>query len=82
LNAVKSKNSEFNIDEVEIKDITDKSATVAAKSGSTVYTGSVTVTFTTTPVDTTKPLTDDLTDTKLGELADKSESTIKTAVNW
>jgi hypothetical protein len=36
------------------------------------------VTFSTTPVDTTKPLTDDLTDL-LGELADKSESTIE---NW
>jgi hypothetical protein len=32
------------------------------------------------PVITTKSLTDDLTDTKLGELPDKSESTIKTAL--
>jgi hypothetical protein len=62
LKAVKSKNSDLSIDEVEVKDIKDKSATVAAKSGSTVYTGSVSVTFTTTPVDTTKPLTADLTD--------------------
>jgi preprotein translocase subunit YajC len=80
LNAVKSKNSGLNIDEVEVKDIKDESATVAAKSGSTVYTGSVNVTFTTTPEVTTKPLTDDLTDTKLGDIKDKSESAIENAL--
>jgi preprotein translocase subunit YajC len=80
MDAVKKANSELNVNEVEIKNITEESATVAAKSGSTIYSGSVTVTFSTTPVNTTKPLVDDLTDTKLGELADKSESTIKTAL--
>jgi preprotein translocase subunit YajC len=80
MDAVKKANSELNVNEVEIKNITEESATVAAKSGSTIYSGSVTVTFSTTPVNTTKPLTDDLTETILGELADKSESTIKTAL--
>jgi hypothetical protein len=80
MDAVKKANSELNVNEVEIKNITEESATVAAKSGSTIYSGSVTVTFSITPVNTTKPLVDDLTDTKLGELADKSESTIKTAL--
>jgi preprotein translocase subunit YajC len=80
MDAVKKANSELNVNEVEIKNITEENATVAAKSGSTIYSGSVTVTFSTTPVNTTKPLTDDLTETILGELADKSESTIKTAL--
>jgi aspartate carbamoyltransferase regulatory subunit len=80
LKAVKSKNSDLSIDEVEVKDIKDKSATVAAKSGSTVYTGSVSVTFTTTPVDTTKPLTADLTVVELGDIKDNKEATILAAV--
>jgi 5S rRNA maturation endonuclease (ribonuclease M5) len=80
LNAVKSKNSGLNIDEVEIKDIKDKSATVATKSSSTVYTGSVNVTFTTTPDVTTKPLTDDLTEADLGDIKDNKETTILDAV--
>jgi aspartate carbamoyltransferase regulatory subunit len=80
LKAVKSKNGDLSIDEVEVKDIKDKSATVAAKSGSTVYTGSVSVTFTTTPVDTTKPLTADLTVVELGDIKDNKEATILAAV--
>jgi antitoxin (DNA-binding transcriptional repressor) of toxin-antitoxin stability system len=80
MDAVKQANSELNVNEVEIKNITEESATVAAKSGSTIYSGSVTVAFSITPVNTTKPLTDDLTETILGELADKSESSIKIAL--
>jgi hypothetical protein len=81
LDAVKKANSGLNTNEVEIKNITETSAVVAAKSGSTVYTGdSVTVTFkVVAPVEKTDLST--IATKELGDIPNADAATIVEAMN-
>jgi hypothetical protein len=81
MDAVKKANSGLNTNEVEIKNITETSAVVAAKSGSTVYTGdSVTVTFkVVAPVEKTDLST--IATKELGDIPNTDAATIVEAMN-
>jgi hypothetical protein len=81
MDAVKKANSGLNTNEVEIKNITETSAVVAAKSGSTVYTGdSVTVTFkVVAPVEKTDLST--IATKELGDIPNADAATIVEAMN-
>jgi hypothetical protein len=73
----------LNVSQVTITDITDTGATVNVIKDSTVYDagGSVDVTFTVTPGDTRKELSEVVKELKLGELIDKEPATILAAIN-
>jgi hypothetical protein len=78
--ALADKYSDLNQDEITIAIGEDGlSATIAAKDGSTVYSGSVEVTF--TLLDTRQELSEVVATLGLGKLADKESATILAAIN-